>query len=159
EVAESRFFGGKRRSIERKTKVQSAEWHKYDVGRRLSLNLVFFGIYSIIIWEALTGHFGPLQTAVGTVVLMLQLSEQAQFPLFASSFIVDNVQRAIAGSKDFFEVMEIQPSIQDKPGAKNLTVTRGEIKYQAVNFAYNGGQAVLNDIGFKVSPGSKIALV
>jgi ABC-type multidrug transport system fused ATPase/permease subunit len=81
------------------------------------VNLIVFGIYAIIIGQALNGSFGPIQTSIGTVVLMLQLTLQAQFPLFASSFIVDQIQRAAARSKDFFEVMELTPKILDADGA------------------------------------------
>lgn len=159
ELTESRIFGGKRTSIEAQTKVQSKQWHRYDVWRRLSLNVIFFAIYSIIIWQALHGKFGPIQTSIGTIVLMLQLSLQAQFPLFASSFIVDQLQRAVAGSKDFFEVMETQAAIKDAPEAKELKVTSGKVDYRAIEFAYKGGNKVLNDVSFTIEPGSKVALV
>ncbi len=159
ERAESRIFAQTRSSVEDQTKVQSKEWHRYDVIRGLSLNLIFFGIYAIIIGQALNGSFGPIQTSIGTVVLMLQLTLQAQFPLFASSFIVDQIQRAAAGSKDFFEVMELTPKILDAEGAGELEVTTGRVEYHDVSFGYEGGQQVLNDVTFSVEPGTKVALV
>jgi ATP-binding cassette subfamily B protein len=159
ERAESRIFVQTRSSVEDQTKVQSKEWHRYDVIRGLSLNLIFFGIYAIIIGQALNGSFGPIQTSIGTVVLMLQLTLQAQFPLFASSFIVDQIQRAAAGSKDFFEVMELTPKILDADGAGELEVTTGRVGYGNVSFGYEGGQQVLNDVTFSVEPGTKVALV
>ena len=159
ERAESKIFAGSRRSVEAQTKVQSKQWHREDVWRGLSLNLIFFAIYSIIIWQALNGSFGPIQTSIGTVVLMLQLSLQAQFPLFASSFIVDQVQRAAADSKDFFAVMSLLPSIEDAEGAAELEVTAGKVEYREVSFQYAGGLPVLGDVSFTVEPGSKLALV
>lgn len=159
EVAESRFFAGKRRSIEGQTRTQSVEWHNYDVIRRLSLNVVFFGIYSIIIWQALHGHFGPIQQSVGTVVLLLQLTEQAQMPLFASSFIVDNIQRAVAGSKDFFSIMEVEAKIQNAADAGELAIKHAKVEYANVDFGYDGGKNVLHDISFTIEPGTKLALV
>jgi len=159
ERAESRIFATSRSSVERQTRAQSKEWHRYDVIRGLSLNLIFFAIYAVIIWQALNGHFGPIQQSIGTVVLMLQLTLQAQFPLFASSFIVDQIQRAAAGSKDFFEVMELVPSIQDADGAGDLEVTSGRVEYRSVSFAYKGGQQVLSEVSFAIERGSKLALV
>lgn len=159
ERAESRLFADVRRAIEAKTRVQSVHWHRNDVYRGLSLNLIFFGIYAVIIWQALNGSFGPLETSIGTVVLMLQLSLQAQFPLFASSFIVDQIQRAAADSKDFFAVMAVAPTIRDLPGAGELEVTEGRVDYQNVSFHYQGGAQVLSDVSFTIEPGSKLALV
>ena len=159
ERVESRTFANVRRIIEHQTEVQSKEWHRNDFWRGLSLNLIFFGIYATIIWQALNGTFGPLETSIGTVVLMLQLSLQAQFPLFASSFIVDQVQRAAADSKDFFAVMDLRPTICDAEGAVDLEVPAGRVEYRDVSFRYGGGQPVLNAVTFTIEPGTKLALV
>ena len=159
ERVESGIFATARRSIEAQTKVQSKEWHRNDVWRGLSLNLIFFAIYAIIIWQALNGTFGPLQQSIGTVVLMLQLSLQAQFPLFASSFIVDQIQRASADSKDFFAVMSLVPTITDAKDAAELEVTAGRVEYSDVSFHYKGGQPVLSHVSFTIEPGTKLALV
>ncbi len=154
EAVENRFFSDKRRSIERQTKAQSIEWHWYDIARRLGLNLIFFGIYTYIVLQTYYGHY-----TLGELTLLLQLVTQAQFPLFASSFIVDNVQRAAAGSKDFFEVMALQPSIQDAPGSQPLIVSAGRVQYRNVDFAYASGSQVLHGISFTLEPDSKLALV
>ncbi|MBW3574796.1 MAG: ABC transporter ATP-binding protein/permease [Actinobacteria bacterium] len=159
ERAEAKIFAKTRESIEGQTRAQSKQWHVYDMWRGLSLNVIFFAIYAIIIWQALQGSFGPLQTSIGTVVLMLQLSLQAQFPLFASSFIVDQIQRAAADSKDFFEVMSIVPKIEDVEGAVELEVTEGRVEFRDVSFHYQGGQQVLSHVSFTIEPGTKLALV
>ncbi|MDP9387181.1 MAG: ABC transporter ATP-binding protein/permease [Actinomycetota bacterium] len=159
ERVESRLFAASRRSVEAQTRVQSKEWHRNDVARGLSLHLIFFAIYATIIWQALNGAFGPLQQSIGTVVLMLQLSQQAQFPLFASSFIVDQIQRAAADSKDFFGVMSVAPTIRDADGAGELEVTTGRVQFRDVSFHYRAGLPVLSGASFTIEPGTKLALV
>jgi ATP-binding cassette subfamily B protein len=154
ETVESRFFAGKRKSIEEQTKVQSRGWHLFDVWRRIGLNVVFFGIYTYIVLQTFYGHYN-----LGQLTLLLQLVTQAQIPLFASSFIVDNIQRARAGSKDFFAVMEQEPSIVDAPDAGKLEVERGQVAFKDVRFAYGDGQTVLDGISFEIKPGTKLALV
>lgn len=154
EVTESHFFAGQRRKIEDQTAKQSVEWHWYDVARRIGLNVIFFGIYAYIVYETYRGRY-----SLGDLTLLIQLVTQAQFPLFASSFIIDNIQRASAGSKDFFEVMALEPAITDQPAARPLAVKHGLIEYHDVDFAYNEGQPVLSGISFSVRPGAKLALV
>lgn len=154
ELAESRIFAGKRKAIEDQTQLQSKEWHKYDNLRRASLNGVFFLIYSYIVWQTFERHYG-----LGTFTLLIQLVTQAQFPLFASSFIVDSLQRAQAGSREYFAIMDQVPSIQDKEAASALKVPAGQVQYEKVDFAYGGGKAVLNDVTFTIEPGTKLALV
>ncbi len=154
DTLESAFFRGKRKSIEQQTKGQSVVWHKYDVARRLVLNIVFAFIYGYITWQAFKG-----QITLGEFTLLLQLVTQAQMPLFGSSFIVDALQRAKAGSKDYFDVMGLAPSISDSANAKPLKVRKGEVTYQAISFGYAGGKQVLKDISFDIKPGQKVALV
>lgn len=154
EKMELAFYGRKRAAIESRTKTQSVEWHKYDIYRRLVLGVIFFLIYSFIIWQTWIGHY-----TIGTLTLLLQLATQAQFPLFGSSFIIDGIQRASADSKDYFEIMEVAPKIVDSEGATKLKVKQGKIEYREVDFAYDGNKRVLESISFTVAPGSKVALV
>ena len=154
EASELLFFGKKRRNIEVQTKGQSVEWHKYDVYRRLALNVIFTLITGVIIYQAYIGTYN-----LGTMTLLLTLSTQAQFPLFGSSFIIDALQRATAGSKDYFDIMELQADINDQPNAKDLRVKDGLVEYQGVDFAYEEGKKVLKNISFVIEPGQKLALV
>lgn len=154
EVTEWNFFAGKRRLIEKLTAAQSKEWHWYDVARRAGLNLVFLGIFAYIVFETYKGHYTP-----GELTFLLLLTTQAQWPLFAMSFIVDNVQQARAGSKDFFAVMELEPSIADAPGAEDLQVRDGRISFQDVRFNYNHEKKVLRGVSFDIEPDTKVALV
>ncbi len=154
EAIESAFFRGKRKSIEQQTQGQSVRWHNYDVARRIVLNIVFALIYGFITWQAFRKSI-----TLGEFTLLLQLVNQAQMPLFGSSFIVDAIQRAKAGSKDYFAVMQTEPSIGDEKGAKSLKLRQAAISYNDVFFGYKGGKQVLKNVSFEVLPGQKVALV
>lgn len=151
---ERTYFAQRRKSIEENTYIQSRRWHLYDVLRRLGLNLAFFFIYAYIAYMTYTGHI-----TLGVLTLLITLTQQAQFPLFAASGIVDTLQKARAGTKDYFEVMDTQPAIVDMKEAKDLVVTKGHITYSDVTFSYESGQSVLNGVSFDLKPGSKLALV
>lgn len=75
------------------------------------------------------------------------------------SFIVDNTQKAIAGSRDYFAVMELKPAITDIERPKTLKSTDGQVVFDAVSFGYESSGRVLHDISFVVEPGEKVALV
>jgi len=154
EAIESAFFRGKRKSIEQQTHGQSVRWHNYDVARRIVLNIVFALIYGFITWQAFRKSI-----TLGEFTLLLQLVNQAQMPLFGSSFIVDAIQRAKAGSKDYFAVMQTEPSIGDEKDAKPLKLRQAAISYNDVSFGYKGGKQVLKNVSFEVLPGQKVALV
>ncbi|MCI7638392.1 MAG: ABC transporter ATP-binding protein/permease [Clostridiales bacterium] len=70
--------------------------------------------------------------------------------LFANGF---------AGLNRFVEVMRTEPTVQDKPNAKELENVKGQIDIDHVSFAYDGDLAVLHDVSMQVRPGETIAIV
>ncbi len=64
-----------------------------------------------------------------------------------------------AGLSRFVDVMRTEPTIQDKPDAKQLENARGEILVDKVSFAYDGDLAVLHEVSLTVSPGETLAIV
>jgi ATP-binding cassette subfamily B multidrug efflux pump len=50
-------------------------------------------------------------------------------------------------------------TVVDMPGAQPLRVTRGEICFDHVSFAYGGARAVVDDLCLHIRPGEKIGLV
>jgi ATP-binding cassette, subfamily B, bacterial len=49
--------------------------------------------------------------------------------------------------------------ITDAPGARELVVTRGEIRFEDVHFAYPGGTSVFHGLHLTVRPGERVGLV
>ncbi|WP_394215012.1 ABC transporter ATP-binding protein [Brachybacterium vulturis] len=94
-------FSRRFRSTDATTRAQSTHWHRMDVIRRAFLNLIFFGIYAIIFVRTVQGQF-----TLGEMVLLVQLMAMAKAPVESMSWVIDSAQRAIAGSKDYFRVME-----------------------------------------------------
>ncbi|MBK9158819.1 MAG: ABC transporter ATP-binding protein [Propionibacteriaceae bacterium] len=151
------------------TRTQSRWWHLMDVARRGALNLIFFGIYLIIFIQTMQGHF-----TVGQLVLLVQLVALARQPVMGMSFLIDSLQKAITGSKDFFAVLAEPEEDLPKATAAPDTVgadSRAEtpatepgraplaIEFAGVGFGYSGGEAVLTDVSFTVRPGERIAFV
>lgn len=69
-----------------------------------------------------------------------------------------NIQRGIAAAERMFEVLDIQPKIQDSKDAKELKGLEGVIEFDGVWFQYNE-QWVLKDLSFKVKKGETVAIV
>ena len=150
---ELKFFNKEFASIINVNKPQSRYWHERDVRRRLVLNVIFLAVYLFIFIQGAHGHYSP-----GVAVSLILLAMQIRIPIFTISFLVENTQRAVADSKDYFEVLNITPDIADRPGARDLTVKRGAIEFNDVVFGYDK-QTVLNGISLSIKPDSKVALV
>ena len=56
-------------------------------------------------------------------------------------------------------LLERTPEIRDAPDATELAVTRGELRFENVNFAYQPDRQILFEVSFTVPPGRKLAVV
>jgi ATP-binding cassette subfamily B protein len=162
ELNEWKSFLTARHQIEGLAIQQTKEWHVYDFIRRLMLNVILFLIYAYIVYWTFYGRF-----TLGEMTLLLQLVNQARFPLFAMSFILGQIQQASAGSKDFFAVLNTKTEVVDAPDATQLVIperikTKNPahlIQFQNVSFDYEPGKPVLKNISFGIQANEKFALV
>ena len=69
------------------------------------------------------------------------------------------LQKGYAGFKRFHQIMETEPEIREKPGAKALSDVRGDIEYRDVSFSYNDREQVLEHLNIHIPAGSTCALV
>lgn len=70
------------------------------------------------------------------------------------------IQNALASAERIFEVIDIKPSVAEKPDAKELGKISGSVEFEDLTFSYEKGEApVLTDINLKIKPGEIIALV
>ncbi len=69
------------------------------------------------------------------------------------------LQEAAAALTRYFALMDEAPTIREKPGARPLTVTAGEIRFEGVHFRYRADAPALEGIDLVVPAGSTTALV
>ena len=153
EARELSFFNKHLKSAVDITRPQSRYWHNQDVFRRLVLNVIFLAVSAYIFIETANGRF-----TVGQMVLLIQYAALVRMPIFSISYLIDQTQRAIADSKDFFEVLDEQPDIADHKDANDLVIKQGEISYKEVSFSYHH-EPVLKGLNFTIKPDTKVALV
>ena len=140
------------------TKPQSRWWHSMDVVRRSALNLAFFAIYLIIFIGTARASY-----SLGTMVMLVQMVGMARQPATMMSFFVDQSQRAVAGSRDYFNVLSM-PSEHDwrtdnDHTALALPANTPMVQLQDVSFGYGDGPTVLSGISLDIAPGERVALV
>jgi ATP-binding cassette, subfamily B, bacterial MsbA len=69
------------------------------------------------------------------------------------------IQEGLAGAERFYEVLNEKPLVVSAPDAKLLDVSRGEIAFENVTFAYADGREAVRDFTLTVRPGATVALV
>ena len=154
EARELSFFRQRYNKVVTTTKPQSRFWHRQDIIRRLVLNVIFLGVFVYVFVETAHGRY-----SLGTMVLLVQYAMLIRIPIFSISFLVDQSQRAVANTKDYFEAMDVEPEITDKAGAKKLRLDRGRVVFDQVTFSYDEAMPVLKGISFTLEPNTKVALV
>ena len=61
--------------------------------------------------------------------------------------------------KRVFEIIDMQPDVQDKPNAKVLENVQGRVSFDNVAFSYDARVDVLKNISFEIGAGEILALV
>lgn len=100
----------------------------------------------------------------------MQVSELAIYALYVGIFVApievlinftEQFQKGYAGFRRFREIMELEPDIQNIPGARPIDVAAGNVTYKNVSFAYPDDPAtlVLDDVNLSIPAGTKLALV
>ena len=152
------------------TREQSRYWHLMDGARRGALNVIFFGVYSIIFVQTVEGHF-----SIGDMVLLIQLVNMARQPVMMMSYLIDSGQRAVAGSRDYFRVLDERPEREgldllgaadtapgatiDAARARAAACTGSVIEFDHASFGYDADRDVLKDITLAVERGERVAFV
>lgn len=153
EERELSFFKQHYGEVIKITRPQSAYWHKQDIRRRLLLNAIFFAVYIFIFVRGAQGAFTP-----GQAVALILFAMNIRIPIFTISFLVENTQRAISDSKDYFDVMALDKEKGDDTQS-DLVVQKGAIQFRDVYFAYGKDKEVARGISFTIEPKTKVALV
>jgi ATP-binding cassette, subfamily B, bacterial MsbA len=71
----------------------------------------------------------------------------------------NRIQSAMGAAERVFEFLDTTPEIQDKTEAVALPLTKGQVQFSNVHFAYESGDDILRGITLDVLPGEMIALV
>ncbi|WP_120996124.1 ABC transporter ATP-binding protein [Stutzerimonas urumqiensis] len=99
---------------------------------------------------------GAIALATGLVIRIIGMSE---WIMWVVSGIFDNVGTVQDGMKTLIHPL----TVTDRPDARPLRVTHGEVRFEAVTFRYGEaaptGPAVIEGLDLTVAPGEKIGLV
>jgi ATP-binding cassette subfamily B protein len=78
----------------------------------------------------------------------------------ALGYVVNLYQRGTASLKRINQIIDIEPTINDEPGAKEQKPIRGKIEFRDLNFYYDKNlPPVLKNIDLTIEPGKTVAFV
>jgi glucan exporter ATP-binding protein len=108
---------------------------------------------------------------VGTALLFRGLATLGEIVMFMSfaTLLVQKLDQAVSfvnkifmdapRLKEFFEVLDTDPAVRDRPHAIDVGRVEGRVTFEDVSFSYDGKRPAVADLDFVAKPGDVIALV
>ncbi len=159
-----KYFGAEKRETARYD-VAMAKYERNSVKAYTSLAFLNFGqafIFSVALtiamWMCVDGIRSGRNT-LGDFVLINALLIQLYTPLNFMGTVYREIKQATLNIEEMFALLGRSPEIEDRPGAPELQVTAGEVRFEDIHFAYIPERPILKGISFTVPPGKTIAIV
>jgi ATP-binding cassette subfamily B protein len=105
-------------------------------------------------WQISMGNLTGSQFATFVAAALLLIDPIAHITSNYNEF-----KQGEASVDRIFELVAIQPTVVEKPGASVLPAVTGKVEYRNVSFAYKADEPVLKDLSLLAQPGEAIALV
>jgi glucan exporter ATP-binding protein len=129
-------------------------WAAATVITRTATTLTMLSILTLGVYFYLNDltTVGEIVMFMGYAGLLIGKLEQAVH--FANRMVMDAPRVA-----EFFEVLDTEPTVRDRPDAVDPGRLRGLIEFKDVSFSYDGKRAAVADLTFTALPGETVALV
>jgi subfamily B ATP-binding cassette protein MsbA len=119
--------------------------------------LAGLGLAAVIIYggtQVIGGHNTP-----GAFFSFLTAVLLAYEPMKRLAQTSTSIQEGMAAAERVFQLIDLRPTITDRPGAKPLQIAGGAVAIHNVTFTYDGESAALDRLELEIPAGANVALV
>ena len=125
-----------------------------------TMGFVFFLAMGLVLW---VGGIRVIegQITLGQLTAVLAFMTIIQQPVRQIAWLVNSIARTSTCGGRLFEILDLEPDIRDRPGAKALEPGMETLRFEHVSFSYHGeqGPPALEDVSFEVSKGEILGIV
>lgn len=127
---------------------------KFSFSVYFSNCLLLFAVGSIglLLWQKGDILVGAVAVGIG---LVLRLNGMAQWIMWEMSALFENIGIVEDGMHSIAQ----DRLVEDKPNAKELIVSHGDIRFENVGFHYGKGIGVIENLNLEIKPGQKVGIV
>ncbi|OQX40468.1 MAG: metal ABC transporter permease, partial [Candidatus Sedimenticola endophacoides] len=159
-----KYFGNERLELERFDTLLG-EWEGRAVMSQTSMSLLNFGQGAIIglgvmgIMFYAAGGVVDGEMSIGDLVLVNAFMLQLFIPLNFLGMVYRQIKYSLADMDLIFKLLERRPEVREHADARPLRLRGGEVRFEAVDFAYHPERPILHGVDFTIGAGEKVAVV
>jgi ATP-binding cassette subfamily B protein len=125
-----------------------------NIGQSFITNLMMAGAMAFTVWGWSKGRFTP-----GDVVLVNSLLMQLFRPLDMLGWVYRSIRQGLIDMEAMFGLLDTPAEVIDQPGAPELAVKRGEVRFENVRFGYEPEREILKGVDLVIPAGTSLAVV
>jgi ATP-binding cassette subfamily B protein len=113
---------------------------------------------SLLMWRAAEGIVAGGLT-LGDLVMVNALLIQLYIPLNFLGVMYREMKQAFVDMERMFKLLSENREVEDRPGAPPLAVSGGAVRFEGVDFSYDGRREILRGVDFEIPAGRTVAVV
>ncbi|MFL6730024.1 MAG: ABCB family ABC transporter ATP-binding protein/permease [Sphingomicrobium sp.] len=125
-----------------------------NIGQALITNLMMAGALIFTVWGWSRGRFSP-----GDVVWINGLLMQLFRPLDMLGWVYRTIRQGLIDMEAMWNLLDTPAEVVDKPGAPQLHVTDGAVRFDQVRFGYEPAREILKGLDLDIPAGTSCAIV
>ncbi|MGG5817216.1 ABCB family ABC transporter ATP-binding protein/permease [Falsiroseomonas sp. HW251] len=159
-----KYFGNEAHEARRYDSAMQRYEHAY-VRSEVTLNALNFGQQAIVavgltlVMLLAAYRVAHGQMTVGDFVLVNTYLLQLFQPLNFLGFAYREIKQGLVDMEAMFRLLREEREVPDKPDARPIRVTQGEVRFEDVRFGYRPDREILKGVTIDVPPGRTLAIV
>src|SRR5271157_3349241 len=152
-----KYFTAERREAARYEKAM-ARYERLSVRTYVSLAVLNAGqavVFTLGLTAVLVMCVAEVRNGtktVGAFVLLNLMMLQLYQPLNFMGMVYRDIKQAVVDIEAMFTILDKNPEIEDAADATPLRVASGDVRFEAVEFAYDPARPILRGISFEAKP-------
>ncbi|KAE9969959.1 hypothetical protein BLS_005139 [Venturia inaequalis] len=99
------------------------------------------------------------QKPVGNFVTMVMYWSVMMQPLSSLAYSWRRISSTLVDAERLLQLIQSKPSVENRPEAKALEVSAGQVEFKDVDFSYDSRKQTISGLNFVAEPGQTIAFV
>lgn len=127
-------------------------------GLERSVDVLIAGATAAVLYYGARLVLGGALTP-GDLIVFITYLKSAFKPVKNFAKYTGRLAKAAAAGERVTSILDTEPAIRDRKGARVAPAFKGHVRFEKVSFAYEPGHAVLKDVSFEIRPGERVAVV